>query len=96
MRLRSRTFPRTRRVCSLGCAQLIRGIRFWCVTIDTASKETTATSDEFYRETMRVLDEARVPFLVGGAYAFAAFTGISRDTKDFDVFLQAGRCRARA
>ena len=37
---------------------------------------------------MRILDEAGVPFLVGGAYALCVFTGISRDTKDFDVFLR--------
>jgi hypothetical protein len=58
------------------------------VTTDAPSKETTATSDEFYRATMRILDQAQVPFLVGGAYAFGVFTGISRDTKDFDVFLR--------
>jgi hypothetical protein len=37
---------------------------------------------------MQVLDRANVPFLVGGAYALCVFTGISRDTKDFDVFLK--------
>jgi len=31
--------------------------------------------------------EGGVPFLVGGAYAFARYTGIERHTKDFDVFL---------
>jgi len=29
-----------------------------------------------------------VQFLIGGAYAFAFYTGISRDTKDFDLFLR--------
>jgi hypothetical protein len=29
-----------------------------------------------------------VPFLVGGAYAFARYTGIERHTKDFDVFVR--------
>ena len=28
------------------------------------------------------------PFLVGGAYAFARYTGIERHTKDFDVFVR--------
>ena len=37
---------------------------------------------------MRVLEEAKVPVLVGGAYAFGVYTGISRDTKDFDLFLR--------
>jgi Nucleotidyl transferase of unknown function (DUF2204) len=46
--------------------------------------------DEFYRASMQALNRAGVPFLVGGAYAFGVYTGISRDTKDFDLFLQPG------
>lgn len=42
----------------------------------------------FYRNTMTVLRENDVPFLVGGAYAFAVYTGIARHTKDFDLFLK--------
>jgi hypothetical protein len=42
----------------------------------------------FYREAMQVLQRANVPFLVGGACAFGIYTGISRDTKDFDLFLR--------
>jgi hypothetical protein len=41
----------------------------------------------FYVEAMSLLDRAGVPFLVGGAYAFASYTNISRETKDFDLFL---------
>jgi len=37
---------------------------------------------------LRVLDRARVPYLVGGAYAFSGYTGIYRDTKDLDLFLR--------
>ena len=33
-------------------------------------------------------DEAELPFLVGGAYAYARYTGIDRHTKDFDVFVR--------
>src|SRR5690606_6230540 len=36
---------------------------------------------------LRVLDRAQVPYLVGGAYAFSQYTGIYRDTKDLDLFL---------
>ncbi|HYV49075.1 MAG TPA: nucleotidyltransferase family protein [Myxococcaceae bacterium] len=32
------------------------------------------------------LTEAGVPFVVGGAYAYAHYTGIYRDTKDLDLF----------
>lgn len=42
---------------------------------------------DFYRHAMRVLRESGVPFLVGGAYAFARYTGIERHTKDFDIFV---------
>jgi hypothetical protein len=37
---------------------------------------------------MRVLQNAGIPFLVGGAYAFQRYTGIFRHTKDFDVFIR--------
>lgn len=42
----------------------------------------------FYRRIMRLLHEADVPFLVGGAYALAHYTGITRHTKDLDLFLR--------
>lgn len=51
---------------------------------DILSTETR----EFYREAMRAFDDAQVPFLVGGAYAYARYTGIERHTKDFDVFVR--------
>ncbi|HEU5322114.1 MAG TPA: hypothetical protein VFX28_15025 [Methylomirabilota bacterium] len=41
----------------------------------------------FYRRAIRLLDDAGVPFLVGGAYAFERYTGIARHTKDLDVFV---------
>ena len=34
------------------------------------------------------MEEGGLPFLVGGAYAFARYTGIERHTKDFDVFIR--------
>ena len=42
---------------------------------------------DFYVEALCRLDQAGVPYMVGGAYAFAAYSRISRDTKDFDLFL---------
>jgi hypothetical protein len=41
----------------------------------------------FYRAALRHLLDARIPFLVGGAYALEAHTGIVRRTKDFDIFM---------
>jgi hypothetical protein len=40
----------------------------------------------FYRACLRALNEAGADYLVGGAYAFARYTGIERHTKDFDIF----------
>ncbi len=42
----------------------------------------------FYRWAIQILHGARIPFLVGGAYALAQYTGIVRHTKDFDIFLR--------
>jgi hypothetical protein len=41
----------------------------------------------FYQHALTILNEAKVPFLVGGAYALRYYTGIIRDTKDLDLFL---------
>src|SRR5688572_2889022 len=51
------------------------------------SIELDRDSCDFYREAMRILQGANVPFLVGGAFALQRYTGISRHTKDFDVFI---------
>ncbi len=40
----------------------------------------------FYQGSMTALQDAGVPFLVGGAYALARYAGIIRHTKDFDIF----------
>ena len=62
---------------------------------DTGTLDVSA--QEFYRHALDVLQEADVPFLLGGAYAFAHYTGIERHTKDLDLFLchdYVGRARA--
>jgi hypothetical protein len=41
----------------------------------------------FYRDAMKLLQRAKVRFMVGGAFALAKYTGIERFTKDFDVFV---------
>lgn len=52
--------------------------------------EISEHSLRFYREALSILEGAGVPHLVGGAYAFAQYTGIERHTKDFDIFLRRG------
>jgi hypothetical protein len=41
----------------------------------------------FYRRALQVLADSSTPFLIGGAFALQAYTGICRDTKDIDVFV---------
>ncbi len=45
-------------------------------------------SRDFYRHALGLLDKENLPYLVGGAYAFARYTGIERHTKDFDIFIR--------
>lgn len=45
-------------------------------------------SRAFYRDALGRLDRAGIDYLVGGAYAFARYTGIERHTKDFDIFIR--------
>jgi hypothetical protein len=51
---------------------------------DEVHPETAA----FYRRALQVLVDEGIPFLVGGAFAHACFTGIRRSTKDLDLFIR--------
>lgn len=63
---------------------------------EETEQPTTPPADEpeeiFYRALLR-LNGAGVPYLVGGAYAFAALTGITHATKDLDLFVRRIDCR---
>jgi hypothetical protein len=52
--------------------------------------DTDADAAGFYCRVLRALDAARLPFLVGGAFAFTHYTGIERNTKDLDLFIRGG------
>lgn len=61
-----------------------------CSTIPLAPSledEVAPDTARFYRRALQVLVDACVPFLVGGAFAHACFTGIRRSTKDLDLFI---------
>jgi hypothetical protein len=64
------------------------------MTTDPSVLQATSAADEraerirFYRRALNVLTGSGVPYLIGGAYALAHYTGIHRDTKDFDIFLR--------
>jgi len=42
----------------------------------------------FYRRTLEALNEAELPYLVGGGHALRHYTAVDRDTKDFDIFVR--------
>src|SRR5688572_5444945 len=54
----------------------------------TMTAELGEQTRSFYQKVLLILAEAKVPFLVGGAYAFARYTEIERHTKDFDLFVR--------
>lgn len=41
----------------------------------------------FYRDVLKTLNDNDLPYLIGGAYALNFYTGIARNTKDFDIFI---------
>lgn len=43
---------------------------------------------DFYRTTLELFNAESLPFLVGGTHAYYRYTGIARETKDFDVFVR--------
>lgn len=53
-------------------------------------KSLTEGTRRFYLDVLKVLTRSNMPFLAGGAYALGCYTGITRDTKDFDVFVIPG------
>jgi hypothetical protein len=55
-------------------------------TLDASTFEPPAGAVEFYSESLKLLKESGVPFMLSGTYALACFTGITRPTKDLDVF----------
>jgi hypothetical protein len=55
--------------------------------VDQVHKLDPATAN-FYRTCLEILSRSYIPFLVGGAYALARYTGIQRHTKDLDLFVR--------
>lgn len=54
---------------------------------DAAERKRSAGELEARASAMSRLTEARIAFVVGGAYAYGTYCGIYRDTKDLDLFL---------
>jgi hypothetical protein len=49
---------------------------------------TTPAKAEIYRTALEMLNRSGVPYMVGGTYAFQYYAGISRTTKDIDIFVR--------
>ncbi len=47
-------------------------------------------AEGFYADALRELARLGLPFLLAGTYALSAYTGITRQTKDLDIFCKAG------
>jgi hypothetical protein len=56
-------------------------------TIDAAAEPAapSALAEAFYAEAVQELSKLGLPFLLAGTYAFSAYTGITRATKDLDI-----------
>lgn len=49
-----------------------------------------ADAEAFVQDALSELAVCGIPFLLAGTYAVSAYTGISRPTKDLDIFCRAG------
>lgn len=49
-----------------------------------------SAADEFYAEALRQLARSQIPFLLGGTFGVSMLTGLTRATKDLDVFCRPG------
>lgn len=58
-------------------------------TLDASVFEPPPEAVEFYVESLRLLTESDIPFMLSGTYALSCYTGITRPTKDLDVFCKA-------
>jgi hypothetical protein len=47
-----------------------------------------AKDDRFHHRSVLALQDADIPFLIGGAYVVEVYAGVSRRTKDFDLYVR--------
>ncbi|MGQ0559754.1 MAG: hypothetical protein ACT4OE_09245 [Sphingosinicella sp.] len=55
-------------------------------TLDPSVLEPPPEAVDFYVDSLRLLTEAGFPHLLSGTFALSCYTGISRPTKDLDIF----------
>jgi hypothetical protein len=54
----------------------------------TAARRDKSKGDRLHRASVVALQDAEIPFLIGGAYVVEIYAGVSRRTKDFDLYLR--------
>ena len=54
----------------------------------TGARRKKDKSDLPHRRSVVALQDADIPFLIGGAYVVEVYAGVSRQTKDFDLYLR--------
>src|SRR5260370_17471549 len=75
----------------------VTGTRDWSlesrVTVELRMMDNAAAptppspeAEAFYADALRELAKFGVPYLLAGTYAVSAYTGITRPTKDLDIF----------
>jgi hypothetical protein len=58
--------------------------------LSEAAPPVSAQAEAFYSASLATLAALGAPFLLAGTYALAVYTGISRPTKDLDIFCKPG------
>src|SRR5213595_922352 len=59
-----------------------------------AGRKTKSSLDDFHLRSVTALQDANVPFLIGGAYVVEVYAGVSRRTKDFDLYVRPNHVEA--
>lgn len=49
-------------------------------------------TEKFYQDILDIFLQNNIPFMIGGTYAFTAYTGIYRATKDLDIITTKSNC----
>ena len=53
-----------------------------------SARKVKGGREDFHRKSMAALQDANVPFLIGGAYVVEVYAGVSRRSKDFDLYVR--------
>ena len=59
-----------------------------------AGRKTKSSLNDFHLRSVTALQDANVPFLIGGAYVVEVYAGVSRRTKDFDLYVRPNHVEA--